>query len=207
VLSCRAVALFLQGLTLGLSAAAQPGPFQAYLLAQSVKNGAVRTLPVALVPLVSDPPVVATVLAVLAQVPAGLLRVLQIAGGAIVLWLGVGVLRAARAGSVARADEGRPGAPRGFWRAVLVNLTNPNAWIGWSVVMGPIASAAWRGSPARALAFVAGFYLFLVGGNVLLVLLAARASRLGPGFARALGVASGVALLGFGLWQVGRAIA
>lgn len=207
MLSCRAVALFLQGLTLGLSAAAQPGPFQAYLLAQSLKNGAARTLPVALVPLVSDPPVVATVLAVLTQVPAGLLRVLQIAGGAVVLWLGVGVLRAARAGRVARADEGSPGAPRGFWRAVLVNLTNPNAWIGWSVVMGPIASEAWRGSPARALAFVAGFYLFLVGGNVLLVLLAARASRLGPGFARALGVASGVALVGFGLWQVGRGVA
>jgi threonine/homoserine/homoserine lactone efflux protein len=199
------VALFLQGLTLGFSAAAQPGPFQAYLLAQSLRNGAARTLPVALVPLVSDPPMIAVVLAVLAQVPAGFLRGLQIAGGAVVLWLGAGALRAVRA-SRAEAPAGAR-SPRGFWRAVLVNLTNPNAWIGWSVVMGPIASAAWRGSPARALAFVAGFYLFLVGGNVLFVLLAARASRLGPGFARALGVASGLALVAFGLWQVGRGVA
>ena len=37
-----------------------------------------------------------------------------------------------------------------------------------------------------------------------LVLLAAQASRLGPGFARGLGLASGLALLAFGLWQVGR---
>jgi threonine/homoserine/homoserine lactone efflux protein len=200
------VALFLQGLTLGFSAAAQPGPFQAYLLAQSIRNGAARTLPVALVPLVSDPPVIAVVLAALAQVPAGFLRALQIAGGAIVLWLGVAALRAVRAGRIAERDAAE-GSPRGFWRAVLVNLTNPNAWIGWSVVMGPIAAAAWRASPARALAFVAGFYLLLLGGNVLLILLAGRVSRLGPGFARGLGVASGLALLAFGAWQVGRGVA
>jgi threonine/homoserine/homoserine lactone efflux protein len=200
------VALFLQGLTLGFSAAAQPGPFQAYLLAQSIRNGAARTLPVAVVPLVSDPPIVATVLLALAQVPAGLLRALQILGGAIVLWLGAAALRAARAGRAA-SSEAAPGSPRGFWRAVLVNLTNPNAWIGWSVVMGPIASSAWRSSPARALAFVAGFYLLLVGGNLLLILAAGRVSRLGPGFARGLGLASGLALVAFGLWQVGRGLA
>ena len=199
------MALFLQGITLGFSAAAQPGPLQAYLLAQSLRNGAARTLPLALVPLVSDPPMIAVVLAVLAQVPAGLLRVLHVAGGGIVLWLGAVTLRAARAAQTAASNA--PGAPRGFWRAVLVNLTNPSAWIGWSVVMGPIVSAAWRGSPARALAFLGGFYLFLVGGNALFVLLAGRASRLGPGFARGLGVASGAALVAFGLWQVGRGIA
>jgi hypothetical protein len=35
------------------------------------------------------------------------------------------------------------------------------------------------------------------------VLLAARVSRLGPRFARALGLLSGVSLVAFGLWQVG----
>jgi threonine/homoserine/homoserine lactone efflux protein len=203
------LSFFVQGVTLGLSAAAQPGPFQAYLLAQSLRNGAARTLPVALVPLVSDPPVVAVVLAVLAQVPAGLLRALHVAGGAIVLWLGAGTLRAARAAraAAAGADAAATERPRGFWRAVLVNLTNPNAWLGWSIVMGPIAAEAWRGSPLRALAFVAGFYAFLVGGNLLLILLAGRAARLGPGFARLLGLVSGAALVLFGLWQLGRGIA
>lgn len=205
MLCSAAVAFFLQGLVLGFTAAAQPGPFQAYLLAQSVRNGAARTVPVTLVPLVSDPPVIAVVLTALAQVPAGFLRGLQVAGGAVILWLGAGALRALR--SPPRPDAAPPSGPRGFWRAVLVNLTNPNAWIGWSVVMGPIASAAWRASPLRALAFVSAFYLFLVGGNLLLVLLAGRVSRLGPAFARGLGLASGLALVGFGLWQVGRGVA
>lgn len=197
--------LFVKGLTLGFGAAAQPGPFQAYLLAQSVRNGAARTLPVALVPLVSDPPVVAVVLALLAQVPAGLLRVIQIAGGAFVVWLGGGAVRAAFAPPAA----GTPGhgPPRGFLRATLVNLTNPNAWLFWSLVGGPILAEAWRDAPARGVVFLAGFYLLLVGGNVLLVLLAGQAARLGAGFGRGLGLASGAALAAFGLWQIGRGIA
>ncbi len=200
------MALFLQGLTLGFSAAAQPGPFQAYLLAQSLRNGARRTLPVGLVPLVSDPPVIAVVLAVLAQVPAGFLRVLQLAGGAVVLWLGAGALRAALA-AAPEADAEAHAPPRGFVRAVAVNFTNPSVWIFWSLVGGPILAEAWRAAPARALVFLAGFYLFLAAGNAALVLLAGQARRLGPRFARGLGVASGLALVVFGLWQVGRGMA
>ncbi len=204
-LSCflRAVTLFLTGATLGLSAAAQPGPYQAYLLAQSLRNGALRTLPVALVPFLSDPAVIAVVLLVLSQLPSGLLRGLQIVGGAVVLWLAVATLRAARAGVVA---EGRA-PPRGIVRATLVNLTNPNAWIFWSLVGGPLLAEAWQAAPARALAFLAGFYLFLTGGNLAIVGLAGAASRLGPRFTRALGVLSGAVLLAFGAWQIGRGLA
>ncbi len=195
--------LLLRGLALGLAAAAQPGPFQAYLLAQSLRNGAARTLSVALVPLASDPPVIAVVLAVLSQVPPGLLRALQIGGGVVVLWLAVGALRAAAAAPSAAAIV----PPRGFLRAAILNFTNPNAWIFWSLVGGPIVAEAWRADPGRALAFLGGFYLFLVGGNVLLVLAAGQAGRLGPRLGKALGLASGVVLAGFGLLQLTRGIA
>ena len=197
---------FAQGATLGFSAAAQPGPFQAYLLAQSAREGPLRALPLALVPLVSDPPVIASVLALLAQVPPGFLRALQIGGGAFVLWLGASGLRAAlRPAAADGAGASEP--PRGFWRAVLVNLTNPNAWIFWSLVGGPILAEAWRAAPARALAFLAGFYLLLLGGNAALVLAFGAAGRLGPRAARALGVLSSAALLALGGWQVARGLA
>jgi threonine/homoserine/homoserine lactone efflux protein len=158
---------------------------------------------VALVPLASDPPVIAVVLAILSQVPPGLLRALQIGGGVVVLWLGVAALRAAAAPPASVAVV----PPRGFLRAAILNFTNPNAWIFWSLVGGPIVAAAWRESPARALAFLAGFYLLLVGGNVVLVLAVGQAGRFGPRLTRALGLASGVVLAGFGLLQVGRGIA
>ncbi len=195
--------IFVEGAALGFSAAAQPGPLQAYLLAQSARNGAARTLPVALVPLVTDPPLIAIVLVVLAQVPAGFVHGLGIAGGALVVWLGVGALRASRA-----APPGaRAPAPAGFVRALLVNFTNPNAWLWWSVAAGPILVSAWRASPWRAVAFLGGFYLLLVGGNLAFVLLAARIARAGPGVARALGVASGLALVAFGAWRIAKGLA
>jgi len=199
------LALLVQGLGLGLSAAAQPGPFQAYLLAQSIRNGATRTLPVAFVPVVSDPPVIVVVLAVLAQVPPGLLRALQLVGALVVLWLAGGTLRAALAPP---APAGAPAhaPPRGILRAVAVNFTNPNAWIFWSFVGGPTLAGAWRASPLQAALFLAGFYAALLAGGAALVLLAARAAALGPRFARALGALSGVALLAFGLFQLGLGI-
>jgi threonine/homoserine/homoserine lactone efflux protein len=198
------MALFLEGAALGFSAAAQPGPLQAYLLAQAARNGTARTLPVALVPLATDPPLIAVVLAVLAQVPPGFVRALAIAGGVLVVGLGVGALRAAR--RPAPGPAGRP-PPAGFVRGMLVNLTNPNAWLFWSLAAGPILAAAWRASPVRALAFLAGFYLLLVAGNLAFVLLAGRAARAGPRLAQALGIASGVALVAFGAWRVAKGIA
>jgi threonine/homoserine/homoserine lactone efflux protein len=198
------MALFLEGAALGFSAAAQPGPLQAYLLAQAARNGAARTVPVALVPLATDPPLIAVVLAVLAQVPPGFVRGLGIAGGALVVWLGIGALRAAR--RPAGAAEGRA-PPAGFVRGMLVNLTNPNAWLFWSLAAGPILASAWRDSPPQAVAFLAGFYLLLCGGNVAFVLIAGRAARAGPRLARGLALLSGVALVAFGAWRIARGIA
>lgn len=202
MLSCG-VPLFLEGAWLGLSAAAAPGPLQAYLLAQSVRNGAARTLPVACVPLATDPPLIAIVLAVLAQVPAGFVRGLGLVGGAVVLWLGAGALRAALA-PPPPAAAGAP--PAGFVRALVVNFTNPNAWLWWSGAAGPILVAAWKASPLEAAAFLGGFYLLLLGGNVLFVLLAARLAGAGPRVARGLGLVSGGALVLFGGWRLAKGL-
>jgi threonine/homoserine/homoserine lactone efflux protein len=198
------MALFLEGAALGFSAAAQPGPLQAYLLAQAARNGIARTIPVALVPLATDAPLIAVVLAFLSRVPPGFVRALGVAGGALVVWLGVGALRAVRRERA--APEGRA-PPAGFVRGMLVNLTNPNAWLFWSLAAGPILASAWRASPPQALAFLAGFYLLLCGGNVAFVLLAGRAARAGPRLARGLGLLSGVALVAFGAWRIAKGIA
>ncbi|HSN90951.1 MAG TPA: LysE family transporter, partial [Anaeromyxobacteraceae bacterium] len=123
----------------------------------------------------------------------------------LVAWLGAAAVRAARRGPAADAPAGRE-PPRGFWRATLVNLTNPNAWIFWSLVGGPILARAWLASPSRALAFLGGFYLLLLSGNAAIVLGFGAAGRLGPRAARALGLLSGAALLAFGAWQIGRGI-
>lgn len=195
---------FAQGATLGLSGALSPGPLQAYMLAQAAKRGPWRTLPIALVPLVTDPIIISTVLAVLSRVPPALLRALHLGGGLFVIWLGVAALRSLRR-EAAAAPVHEP--PVGFVRAALVNLTNPNAWIWWSVAGGAALTSAWKASPAQGLAYLGGFYLCLVGGNALLIVLFGEVGRLGPRASRVLTAVSAALLLVFGAFQVAKGLA
>ncbi len=196
---------FTQGATLGLSGALSPGPLQAYMLSQAAKRGPWRTLPIALVPLVTDPVIISTVLLVLSRVPAALLRALHVGGGVFVIWLGLNGLRSLLRPPQAAATAHEP--PVGFVRAALVNLTNPNAWIWWSVAGGAALTSAWKASPAQGLAYLGGFYLCLVGGNALIIVLFGEVGRLGPRAAKALAAISAVLLLVFGAYQLARGIA
>ena len=62
-----------QGIVFGLYAALLPGPFQAFMLSKSLQNGWRHALPLALVPLLTDLPVMLLMLGLLAQVPARLI--------------------------------------------------------------------------------------------------------------------------------------
>jgi threonine/homoserine/homoserine lactone efflux protein len=198
-------ALLAQGLALGFSASASPGPFQALLLAQAARLGPRRALHLSLVPLASDPPVIAACLLALAGLPGGLLRLLSLAGGAFLVFLGGSALRDLWG---SRHDPPAAGGPAavptavGFWSAVLVNLLNPNAWIFWSLVGGPILAGALRQSGPHPLAFLGGFYLTLTATNAATVLVFGAVGRLGPGAARALGGLSALAFLVLGLLQL-----
>src|ERR1044071_5548347 len=77
----------LQGIGYGLAAAAQPGPFQTYLISQTLIKGWKRTLPAAFAPLVSDGPIIALCLLLLSQIPLWLQRFLHVAGGLFLLYL------------------------------------------------------------------------------------------------------------------------
>jgi threonine/homoserine/homoserine lactone efflux protein len=197
--------LFTQGLTLGFSAAATPGPFQAFLFSRASRHGVRRTLPLALAPLVSDGPIVAVILLALTRLPQGFLRGLEVAGGVFLLWLAQGAFRTAsdtHSSSIQTAD----GAGGAFLRAAVVNAAGPGPWIFWSTVCGPILVEAWRAAPAAGLAFLLGFYLVLVGGNAALVAAFGLAGRIGPRTARGLGLASAALMAGMGGLQLWRGI-
>jgi threonine/homoserine/homoserine lactone efflux protein len=194
---------FTQGAWLGITGSLSPGPLQAYMLSQAAKRGPWRTLPIALVPLVTDPIIIATVLAVLANVPDGVLKALHVGGGAFVVWLGIAGLRALlRPPEAPKPHE----PPVGFVRAAFVNVTNPNAWLWWSAAGGATLVAAWKVSPAQGLAYLGGFYLCLIGGNALIIVLFGEVGRLGPRAARAMGLISAALLLVFGAMQIAKGI-
>jgi threonine/homoserine/homoserine lactone efflux protein len=182
------------------AAVVQPGPLQAFLLARASNDGWRRTLPAAFAPVLSDGPIAALVLLALGQLPATGQRVLRGAGGILLLCLAWGALRGART-PPGHAGSARSSSPRTLMQATVVNLLNPSPYMGWALVMGPAAVAAWHQSTMHAVALVAAFYGVMVAGLVAFIVLASTARLLPPGGQRALALASAGVLAALGLYQ------
>lgn len=197
-----------QGLLLGGAAAAQPGPFQAYLLSQTLQNGWRGTLWAAFAPLLSDGPIIFLVLFVLTRLPDGFLVGLQIVGGFFLLYLACKAFLALRHTAVPVAE---PLETKRFniFEAALMNALGPGPYIFWATIAGPILLTSWRQSADLGLSFLVGFYGALIGGFMAFVVLFAVAKQLDPRVSRLLALFSAAALLGFGLyqlWQGGTAV-
>lgn len=195
----------LQGLTLGFAAGAQPGPFQTYLISQTLSQGWRRAWIAAFGPLVSDGPIVALVLLVLSQVPNWFQRVLQIAGGLFVLYLAWGAYKAWQSFAPDMKIPSQTG-PRNLLRAAMMNALSPGPYLFWSLVIGPLIVTAWRDNSANALSIVLGFYFAMVALNMSLVLLFGQAARFGNQVRKVMLGLSVLALAGFGVYQLWQGI-
>lgn len=188
------------GLTYGFAAAVQPGPFTAYLISRALTQGWRRTLPAIFAPLLSDGPIAVLVLLVLTRMPAGLVQWLHLFGGGFVLYLAVGAWRAWRDYDAPKAAPVH--AERSLLEAATVNLLNPNAYLGWSLVLGPLLLEGWHESPAHGIAVVASFYATMLAGFAGIVFLFHLAKGVGQRITRGLVGASALALAGFGAYQL-----
>ncbi|NWG35811.1 MAG: LysE family transporter [Chloroflexi bacterium] len=194
-------AYILQSIGVGFAAAVQPGPFQTYLIAQSLTRGWRKAIPAALAPLVSDPPIIALCLWALSQVPAWFERLLYFAGGGFVIYLAAGAYRAWK-NFKAEVSAVEAEAGGSVWRAALVNALSPGPYLFWSLVTGPILMRGWRETPMHGIGFLAGFYVTFLASLAAIVLVFGLARELGPRINRALIGASAIALFGFGLYQL-----
>ena len=190
-----------QGIGYGLAAAAQPGPFQTYLISQTLIKGWKRSLPAAFAPLISDGPIIALCLLVLNPVPTWFHRFLYIAGGLFVLYLAYGTYQTWKNFDVTIPDmETR--TQQSVFKAALINTLNPNPYIFWSLVTGPILLTGWQETPVYGLGFVAAFYVTMIFGLSLMILVFGFARQLGPKVNRILLGVSAIALFCFGLIQL-----
>ena len=191
----------IQGLGLGLAAAAQPGPFQAYLLSQSLRHGWRKALPAAFAPLLSDGPIITLTLFVLSQIPPWLQQGLYFAGGMFILFLAVRAYRAWQ-NYVWDANALSTSQAKTVWRAALMNLLNPSPYIYWSFVTGPILLSGWRTTPGFGVVFLIAFYASLLSGLALVIIVFGASRKLGPKVNRALLGISGIVLGCFGMFQL-----
>jgi threonine/homoserine/homoserine lactone efflux protein len=194
--------LFLQGAALALPATLQPGPLQAFLASQALSYGWRRTLPAAAAPLATDSFIISIVLLVLTRMPPAFLLGLRMLGGLFLIYLAVEVFR--RLNQPPPTSQAAEGIGRqSFLKAAFMNLLNPNAYLFWGIVAGPILLDSWRESPPGAVAFILGFYLTFVAGLGAFIFVVGSARDVHPRIHRALVGITAAALGGFGIWQVG----
>jgi threonine/homoserine/homoserine lactone efflux protein len=163
------------GVFLGISCGLAPGPLLALLLAQTLRHGAREGCKIALMPLVTDAPIIVVALVVAAKLAElrPLLGIVSIAGGAFVLYLAWDSFRPVRLGAEAPAER-----PRSWFKGIFTNLLSPHPWLFWLTVGAAILAKAIAQSWLAAVAFLFGFYLLLVGSKVLVALMAGRSRDL-----------------------------
>ena len=187
----------LQGATLGLTAAASPGPFQTYLISSSLFRGWKQGVLIAFAPLLSDAPIILIVLFALNRLPPYFLNLVGIGGGLLIIYLAWDTWKSSKTISASIPTSLRPDAGK-LKRGVLINFFSPGPYLFWSLVNGPILISAVRQSWLAAGFFLAGFYgvmiVFLAGIAILFHL----ARGFGPKVVRALSLISVCVLLVFG---------
>jgi len=162
----------ISGVTLGLAAGFSPGPLSVLVIASTLGHGWREGVKVALVPALSDAPLVALSIFLLRGLEdhARLLGVVSLAGAVVVARLGLATLRVREL-----VLGGAAGAPRSLRQGLMVNLLSPHPYLFWFTVGAPqavlLSAEGWGGGAA----FIAGFYACLVGAKIALALVCARA--------------------------------
>jgi threonine/homoserine/homoserine lactone efflux protein len=159
---------------LGVTAGLSPGPLLTLVVSQTLRHGIREGAKVAMVPLVTDFPLIIGAAFFLARLPdyRTPLGVVSIIGGLFVLYLAYGSFRAVGIEIAAEQDE-----PRSFRKGVMVNALNPNFYIFWLTVGTPLVLKGWTDSPLAAVSFIAGFMSCIVGTKVTMAVLAGKSRQ------------------------------
>ena len=163
------------GATLGLAAGISPGPILALVIRESLQNGRKAGIKVATVPLFSDLPIVLLTLLILSRFSSyeTILGIISMLGAGFILLL-------AWESITVKPVQPEIKAPKftTFWKGVLANLFSPHPYLFWLLVGSPMVIKAWNINHWASVAFIAGFYLCIVGSKIIIAWLTDRSRNL-----------------------------
>ena len=162
------------GLVLGLSAGITPGPLFTLVIAETLSNGRRAGVIAALVPLVTDLPIVFISIFILSRYThsATILGIISLIGGLFVCYLGYENFRIDTGGI-----SGGVSNVTSFKKAAIVNALSPHPYLFWITVGAPTVLSASRQNYVAAVAFVSSFYLLLVGSKIFLAIVTSKSKR------------------------------
>lgn len=184
-----------------LSAGLQPGPLQAFFLARVAEDGWRRTLPAAFAPLISDGPIALIALLLLSYLPDVFRDILQLAGGFLLLLFAWSSYKSWKNYQETKSGESQS-TPKTILQAALVNILNPNPYLGWSLVMGPAVLTAWNEGPRFAVILLLSFYITMISISLILIALMGTTHLLGSTTRRKLTLISALLLGALGIYFI-----
>ncbi|NWG11703.1 LysE family translocator [Candidatus Bathyarchaeota archaeon] len=157
----------LSGIVFGLAAGISPGPLFALIISETLKRGKKEGAKVAVSPLITDIPVVLLVLFILSNLVEHnlVIGIISLFGACFLIYLGKENLQIRT-----KETEVRGETKSSFKRAVIVNMLNPNPYIFWLFVGGPMVFRGFQLGISASAVFLVGFYSLLVGSNIGIVL-------------------------------------
>jgi len=159
------------GIILGLSAGLAPGPLLTLVISETLRHGIRAGVRVAVSPIFTDLPIIILTLAVLSQLSNfhNILGIITLIGGGVILFMGCVSMNPESPESEFSETE-----PKSLVKGILANALNPQPYLFWFSVGGPIMSRAMNQNVAAPFAFIGSFYVLLVGSKILLAVLIGR---------------------------------
>jgi len=160
------------GLTLGFSAGISPGPLLALTISETLKFGTKTGFKVAAVPLLTDTPIVIGSIYLLSELSElnNVFAAISIVGSIFLVIFGFESL-------LTKPDFGKSKSRfSSVQKAIIANYLNPNPYIFWIAVGGPLFVSALAVSLWNAIVFIFTFYFILIGSKMLVVVIGAKMS-------------------------------
>lgn len=144
------------GIFLGMQGGLSPGPISTLIVKESLLHGRRAGMKIALVPLLTDLPIVALVIPLLYFLTSGaesLVGMFSMIGAMILCYLGYESLTVTQR----QYEEGK--VPKvSLAKAIAANFFNPNLYIYWFGLCGPICVSALKNGIGTMFLFLVAFY-------------------------------------------------
>ena len=163
--------MLLTGIVFGLSSGISPGPTLTLTISETIEHGFEAGAKVACAPLVTDAFIITISFLFLSSLGSlnGFYAVISLMGSLVLAWFARECL-SVKPLSVER----QPSVSKAFRKGVATNLLNPAPYLFWITVGTPTLMKAYEQGFGDLMAYLGGFFIFLVGSKASVALITAR---------------------------------
>jgi len=155
------------GSFLGLAAGTSPGPLLAVTISETLQHGKWEGIKVAMSPLITDLPIVLSILYVLSHLTSYdfIIGIIAFFGASYLIYSGIESLKIKKDSVELNVEK-----ENALRKGVIVNFGNPHPYVFWFSIGGPIIFKSLNTHVSATILFILGFYIFLVGSKVVVTL-------------------------------------